>query len=101
MLNEDWKSRLATSIEDSGKSKRQVALDSGNGAGYVHSILSEGKDPTITKLIAVCRAVPVSPLYIIHGINVTPLQEAIITALDENPHKAESILSLLSAQAES
>lgn len=98
MENETWKSRLADAVNASDKSKRQISLDSGNGPGYVHSILSEGKDPTITKLIGVCRAVPASPLYIIHGLNVSPLHEQIITALEGNPDMAANVLAILGSK---
>lgn len=99
MKNRDWRDRLADAIDDSGKSKRQVSLASDNGPGYVHSILSEGKDPTISKLIGVCKAIPASPLFIIHGVSVTPEQEAVITALEEAPELTDSVLSILTARS--
>lgn len=99
MKKDSWRERLEKALDESGKSKRQVSLDSGNGPGYVHSILAEGKDPTITKLIGVCKAVPVSPLYIIHGVNVTPEQQEVITALENAPELTDSILSILNRAA--
>src|ERR1051325_9111440 len=60
MADEAWRKRLQDALKQSGRSKREISIKAGKGAGYVHSILSEGKDPTIESLIAVCRELNVS-----------------------------------------
>lgn len=96
MDKEDWRQRLSAAIESSGKSKRSISQTSGNGPGYLHSILSEGKDPTITKLLAVCDAIPVSALLILFGHDVTPADAHILDLLHQNPSKRDAIQQLIS-----
>ena len=95
MYDDEWRERLERAIAASGKSKRAVSLDSGNGPGYVHSILTEGKDPTVQKLIAVCSAADASAAFIIHGINVTRKESDLLRLIQTNPEKMDAILSLL------
>lgn len=93
-----WRVRLEAALKERGLSKRAVSLDSGNGPGYVHSILSEGKEPTIEKLSSVCRAAGVSMSYILYGYNISPEDEAVIEALHESPEKRSAVLTLLGRQ---
>lgn len=98
MENSDWRGRLASVIQDKKLSKRSVSLKSGNGAGYVHSILAEGKEPTVDKLRQVCEAIPVSMAYILYGFDVTPEDEKIIAQLHESPETRGAVLTLLGAK---
>ena len=98
MNSSDWRDRLATAITESGKSKRSISQASGNGPGYVHSILSEGKEPTINKLMAVCEAIPVSVVFVLHGHDVTPEDEELLEHLRRHPSKREAIQRLLSSE---
>lgn len=90
-----WRGRLKQKIEDSGKSLRQVSLDAGRAAGYVHGILYAGKDPTIDNIMAVCDAVPVSPLFVLYGLDASPRDLEILRALHENPDARAAILALI------
>jgi ribonucleoside-diphosphate reductase alpha chain len=56
----DWRARLSAAIQKSGKSAREVSIAAGKGAGYVHSILKERKEPTVDSLLAVCLALNIS-----------------------------------------
>jgi len=96
MNTADWKARLEAAIVESGKSKRAISLDSGNSPGYVHSILTEGKEPKISSLIDVCNAIPVSIIYILHGHDVTPEDSEILELLHRHPEKRAAILNLIS-----
>jgi hypothetical protein len=99
MIDSEWRKRLRDAIEaQPGVSQRSVSLASGNGPGYVHSILAEGKDPTISKLIAVCDAVPVSIIYILHGHDVTPEDAEILDLLHRHPDKRSAIQSLITSK---
>ena len=95
MKDDSWRTRLKEAVEASDASMRAVSLASGNGPGYVHSILSEGKEPTIGNLLDVCQALNVSPIYILFGMKVTPEDEAILEVLRDNPSSRDSILNLL------
>lgn len=93
-----WRQRLAAALEQKGMSKRRASLDSGNGPGYVHGILNEGKDPTIDKLTSLCETLGVSATYILYGIDVTPEDEKILTPLKDNPDAREGIISILQSR---
>lgn len=89
-----WRERLDAAIEKSGKSARAVSIESGNGPGYVHSILREGKDPSVDNLESVCNAVPTSLIFVLFGFDVEPEDEEIIRAVKDAGKRA-AILSLL------
>lgn len=96
MLDNKWRDRLARAIEGSGKSKRGISLASGMGPGYVHSILSEGKDPTIDPLLKICGEIDVSINYIIYGYAVSREDEEFLRLISQIPEQEkEAMLSLL------
>lgn len=97
MKNGEWRYRLAEALASSGKSKRAVSLESGNGPGYMHSILSEGKEPTVQNLIDVCNAIGVSPVYILHGFEASPDEAELLRLIQNNPSKRDAIISLLAS----
>lgn len=90
-----WRTRLRDTLTEKKLSKREVSLAAGAGAGYLHGILDEGKDPTIQRLAAVCAAIPVSLTYILYGFDISPEDEAIISAMHEAPEKRDAVLTLL------
>ena len=90
-----WRSRLEAAIESSGKSKRAISLASGAGPGYVHSILKEGKVPTIENLMSICEAIPVSLAYILYGFDITHEDAELLAALKESPETRAAMLTLI------
>ncbi|WP_217645902.1 hypothetical protein [Paracoccus homiensis] len=76
-------------------SKRQISLAAKAGQGYVHSILSEGKDPTVEKLMAVCDVIGASPTFILYGVDVRPEDAEIISAMRQSPATRSAVLALL------
>jgi len=95
MSDESWRIRLRAAIADSGKSMRAISLAASLSPGYVHSIMEDGKEPTIDKLLAVCDAIPVSAIRILLGVDALPDDVAILRALHENPDKRQGILAIL------
>ncbi len=93
--NDDWRCRLAEAIKKSGKSERAVSLAAGKGPGYVHSILKEGKDPTLDNLIAICGIVGVSLPYIVYGYNISSEAEEILSLIEKSPQARDGILKIL------
>lgn len=91
----DWRARLAAALEASGKSKRSVSLAAGLGPGYVHSILKEGKDPTVDNLISVCREIGVSLSSVLYGVEMAPETEEILQLLEKSPDSRDGLLKLL------
>lgn len=89
------RSRISTALAEKNISKRQASLDAGLGPGYLHSILDEGKEPTVTKLAQVCNSIGVSLAYVLYGAEISPEVEQLISLIDENPQKRDAILALL------
>ena len=90
-----WRDRLLALIKCQDKSKRSVSLAIGASPGYVHSILAEGKDPSIDNLLAISNHLGVSAAYLIYGYDVTPEVEEILHLLQERPESRSAILQLL------
>jgi len=99
MSDEAWRERLRAGLAASGKSMRAVSLATGNGQGYVSSILTEGKDPTIENLMAVCDAIPVSLAYVLYGFDITPEDADLLAAMKESPETRDAVLTLLRSRA--
>ena len=95
MADEAWRKRLEDAIKESGRSKREVSLKAGKGAGYVHSILSEGKDPTIESLIAVAQVLNVSLTWIVYGFEMSPATEQLLSLIEQNPDDRAAVLQIL------
>ena len=63
-----WQGRLHAAIEGSGKSRRAISIEAGLAHGYVHSVLVDGKEPTVSRFLAICAAIPADPAQIL-GLN--------------------------------
>lgn len=95
MMDDKWKERLGAAIKGSGKSMREISLAAGRGPGYISSILSENKDPTIEHLMAVCDAVPVSLAHILYGFEITPEDADLLAAMKRSPETRQAVLTLI------
>lgn len=96
MVDTDWRKRLIDAIDKSGRSMREISLKARKGPGYLHSILKEGKDPTIDNLIDICGALNVSLSSIIQGVEMTRESEEILRLLEGDPDARSGILQILS-----
>jgi len=95
MENADWRARLRDAMDRRGMSAREVSLAAGKGQGYVHSILKEGKDPTVDNLVAVCKVLDVTLAEIIYGIEMSPETAEILSLLEGSPETREGLLKIL------
>lgn len=96
MQNQDWRKRLSSAIEKSERSMRSISLGAKMGAGYVHSILKDGKDPGIDSLIAICDVMNVSLSQILYGIEIGPGDEELLSMIqNSDPEKRMALLRLL------
>ncbi|KQZ96818.1 hypothetical protein ASD74_06060 [Rhizobium sp. Root564] len=95
MDNADWRARLRDAMDRRGMSAREVSLAAGKGQGYVHSILKEGKDPTVDNLVAVCKVLDVTLSQIIYGIEMSPETAEILSLLEGSPETREGLLKIL------
>lgn len=95
MENDDWRTRLTTTMARKEISARALSLSAGCGPGYVHSILKEGKDPTIERLRAVADQLDVTVSHLLYGIDVSPETAEVVQLLEDNPEKRQGILAIL------
>jgi|GEM_PF-1609801 len=93
---EDWRKRLAETIEAKGFSKRAVFLAAGRGQRYVSSLLNEEKTPSIESLAAVCKILGVSTSYILLGAKISAEQEELVSLFEKaHPDDRQAVLTLL------
>ena len=78
MIASDWRERLAGSIKEKGRSLRDISLKAGMGAGYLHGILVEGKDPTIGNMAKLVDEIGVSLSFILYGYEMDADSEALL-----------------------
>ena len=88
-MSQTWRDRLERALKDRHISKRAASLAAEMGPGYVHSILSEGKEPTVENLIKVCVANGVSPTAVIFGYAVTPEIEELSRLYEAAPDQTK------------
>lgn len=100
MTEGTWRTRLATAIKEKNLSMRAVSLAAGKGPGYIHSILVEGKDPSVDNLAEVCRIVGLTLPFALYGYSLTPETERFLRLLEQKPQMREGMLKLLEAEAE-
>ncbi len=91
-----WRERLNAALEKSGRSKRSISLAAGKGAGYLHSILSEGKEPTIESLARICHEINITMNYILYGQGASPEDKEFIELISKlSPEERQAVLTLL------
>ena len=78
--------------------QRSVSLKAGLGAGYVNSLVKEGKDPAVDHVLRICAALDVSAAYILFGFNVTPETERIMRAVEDSPERRKALRSFRSSR---
>jgi transcriptional regulator with XRE-family HTH domain len=98
MIASNWRARLERAIKDSGRSNREISLAARKSHGYIHSILKEGKDPTVDNLIAICRVLNVSLTKILCGFEMSAETEKILSLIEGNPKARDGILQILRQQ---
>lgn len=88
-MTRTWRDRLKAALKDRNISKRAASLAAEMGPGYVHSILSEGKEPTIDNLVRLCEANSISPTFVIFGYSVTPEIEELTRLYQSAPDQTK------------
>lgn len=78
MADEGWRARLAAAVAASGKSMREISLAAQCGPGYLYDILEIGKEPTVARLIRLCREIPVSVSFIVLGFELSAENEELL-----------------------
>jgi transcriptional regulator with XRE-family HTH domain len=99
-MNQEWRNRLASFLEDRKLSKREVSLAAGMGPGYIHSILKEGKDPGVESLIKVCDTLGITLSWLLYGFDIGPEDERLLQQIQNaDPQSKEALLTLLRSAA--
>lgn len=84
-----------------GVSQREVAKRAGLGHGYLTSVLTEGKEPSVAHLASVCDALNISLGWLLFGYQMSPETERLILLIERNPTRRDGILALLDDEATS
>lgn len=78
---------------------RSVSLAAGKAPGYVHSLLVEGKDPSVDNLTKVCEVVGVTLPYVLYGYQMSPATERLLLLIESRPDLRDGVLKILESQA--
>lgn len=95
-----WRDRLAALIEERDISMRALSIDIGMGGGYIHSILRDGKTPSVDNLAKAAGRLGVTLPYLLYGFEMTPETEEIVRLLEANPDARTGILLILRGKPE-
>lgn len=74
---------------------RAISIAAGNGHGYVHSIIKDGKDPTIDNMLKICSVLNVSLTEILFGVEMSAETEEIIRLIEGNAQRRAGLLQIL------
>lgn len=61
MLEPELIERLREAVRQDGRSMRQISIACGLGPSFVSGIVNEGKDPSFTNLMRLCRELRLEP----------------------------------------
>ena len=92
------RNRLTEALNDSDRSMRSVSMGAGCGPSYLSGILTEGKDPSVGRLAAICKELDVSLYYIISGIEISTETEEFMYLLDSRSKSRDALRHLLDAE---
>ncbi len=96
----DWRSRLAAVIETSGRSMRDISLSAGVSQNYLGSILHEGSEPSIERMMKLCDELGVSVTYLLLGVDLTGNAEQMLRAYAMlNEEQQKTVLALVKSMA--
>ena len=98
VLNEaGWRARLHAAVKASGHSMRAISLEAGLSKHYLHSILVDGKEPTVASVIALAEVLGVSAGELIDGRRMSPETQRLLDVWDGLPkERRRALLQFLS-----
>ena len=98
VLNEaGWRARLHAAVKASGHSMRAISLEAGLSKHYLHSILVDGKEPTVASVIAIAEVLGVSAGELIDGRRVSPETQRLMDVWNGLPQeRRRALLQFLS-----
>ncbi|MBM1556687.1 GIY-YIG nuclease family protein [Sulfitobacter mediterraneus] len=66
-----WRKIVSDALIEKGLSMRGASLEAGLGKGYLHSVLIEGKDPTLDNFTKICGVLELSAAEVIAAEGAT------------------------------
>lgn len=98
-MDDGWRKRIRTAIEDSGKSYREVSVAAGLGVNFVSEMLSSGKDPGASKLSKLCTTLGLSLTYVLTGVEMSAEDEEFLQLVSDLPDQERAhLLGMLRAR---
>jgi transcriptional regulator with XRE-family HTH domain len=95
VIGTEWRERLIDAIDRSGKTRKDIAIDAGLGRAYLYGVINEGKSPSVENMLKICKAIGVSPSYIMFGWNISPKQQELLDLAQQHPDQLEALLAIL------
>lgn len=93
--NQQMIKRLKQTLDEKGLSMRAASIGAGMGEAYLSNVITNGRDPQVTSLIAMCEYLDISLPWLLYGYDVPPQAEEIFQLLAQNPERTKAVLSLL------
>lgn len=81
MSGEGWKERLFEAIEADSRSDRAISLGAKLGPNYIEQMRKKGKMPGADAVLKLCKALGISPVFLLTGMQITPEEEEVLTLL--------------------
>jgi transcriptional regulator with XRE-family HTH domain len=100
-MNETWKTRLESAIADAntrGISNRELCRRAGVGQPFIYDVLKVGKVPSVENMEQMARALDVSVVYLLTGLQVTPELEELLSIWTALPPDRRQVLQQLVRQ---
>lgn len=97
-MKETWKQRILAAIDADERSDRAISLDARLGENFVNQLRNSDKSPSVDKLEQLIKTLNVTYAYVFLGYDLSPEDEALLTALHSIPKDSqEALLKLILA----
>lgn len=93
-----WRGRLYAGLKERDLSMRAASLGAKLGPGVVNSWFKDGKDPSMSNLLAVCEFAGISAAYVLFGFEINEKTAEMLRLIEEHPERRDGILQLLQAK---
>jgi transcriptional regulator with XRE-family HTH domain len=93
--SDDMRTRLKQALAVKNKTMRAASMGAGQGESYLAGVITNGRDPQLSRLIAVCDYLEVSLSWVLYGYDLPQGSEEIFQLLSESPDRVENIAALL------
>jgi len=98
VMKDGWRQRLSAAAKADGRSLRAISLASRLGANYLSELLTKGKEPSVSKLLALCEQLNVSATFILTGTEVSAESEEMLSILASLPAEQQATILALARQ---